>query len=108
MTLHKISEKIPPINTYVLGRYNGGNWHDRDDQEGCVWVVVKFIRYDDELNKHFPYRWETFGPHTFSGRSIDLWCELPLCEAKKDPRGGRRPRGGGGSGVKGVRNALSR
>ena len=34
-------DELPPEGKYVLGRYNGGNWIDRLDQENVNCVVVK-------------------------------------------------------------------
>lgn len=91
--------EIPNNNEYVVARYTGGNWHDSDDQEGCVWKVVKFIRglSDDERaalpdsnpkkkkygkedehgNNLKPYCWQEFGPGCIFGQDIDLWFRLP-------------------------------
>lgn len=61
----------PEINRYVLIHYNGGNWIDSRDQEGCEWVVARFAG----LNEF--QCWDTFGPSAFFDRDVDKWTELP-------------------------------
>lgn len=102
--IHNVNDKLPANNTYVLARYTGGNWHDRDHQEGCVWVVAKFTRGisikeredmpDDVTERDTPrnkiiksedeygnntkaYSWSEFGPSTLFGQEVDLWMDLP-------------------------------
>ncbi len=38
------SERLPEAGKYVLGRYNGRNWHDSTDQENVNCVVVKLVK----------------------------------------------------------------
>tara|TARA_R110000851_G_scaffold26163_3_gene74447 strand:+ start:291 stop:545 length:255 start_codon:yes stop_codon:yes gene_type:complete len=76
------------------------NWGDDDDPFGDrYWVVVKFIKGMSEKdrallpddnerkvtyrkgdihgNNRRPYEWQAFGPSSFFGQEVDLWCELP-------------------------------
>lgn len=93
-----VEDHLPKENTYVLARYAGGFWHDSDDQEGCEWVVAKFIcgitkaeraampdcerkrtyeSADEDGNNRRPYRWDCFGPGSLFGQEVDYWCPLP-------------------------------
>ena len=74
-----VAVRQPPANTYVLARYSRGNWHDGDDQAGCVWKVVKFIpaSSDADGGNAQPYQWREFGPGIWFGQDFDLWCDLP-------------------------------
>jgi hypothetical protein len=94
----RIEDKSPTNKTYVLVRYTGGNWHDPDHQEGCVWKVAKFIsgiskderrlmsdcdrkktykRGDEHANNKRPYEFEEFGPGALFGQDVDYWMPLP-------------------------------
>lgn len=73
-----VDVRQPPANTYVLARYVGGNWHDADDQAGCVWKVVKFMHsIDASGDNQRPYQWREFGPGIWFGQDFDLWCDIP-------------------------------
>lgn len=94
--------ELPKNNEYVVARYTRGNWHDSDDQEGCVWKVVKFERGLSEKDRQSlvlsekqrktysscdqfgnnlkPYCWNEFGPSCIFGQDVDLWFRLPRCE----------------------------
>lgn len=72
-----VKERLPEFDKYVLGRYNLKNWHDKDDQENVICVVVKFIKSKIEGNNLCPYQWDTFGPSKFFGQEISYWAELP-------------------------------
>ena len=96
--MHLTTDKLPKNNTYVVARYTGGNWRDSDDQEGCVWKVVKFVRGiskeerealpdtdsrkriyitgDTFGNNTVPYCWKEFGPGEIFGQDVDYWTEL--------------------------------
>lgn len=76
-------DELPNNNEYVVARYTGGNWHDADDQEGCIWKVVKFKKLNrlSQNNEHSDniesYCWVEFGPGRISGQDVDLWFRLP-------------------------------
>lgn len=97
--MHSTKDRLPKNNTYVLARYNRGNWRDSHDQEGCQWLVVKFVRGmsikertealmtkraltykpEDEFgNNRVPYCWKEFGHATIFGQDIDVWADLPI------------------------------
>ena len=40
----KTKVELPPEGKYVIGRYNGTNWHDSTDQKNVNCVVVKLIK----------------------------------------------------------------
>lgn len=73
-------DHLPRPHTYVLARYVGGNWRDKDDQDGCVWRVVKFVpdAKNCSLNNKKPYYWREFGAVEWFGQNFDVWCELPI------------------------------
>jgi hypothetical protein len=93
-----VKSSLPPNNTYVLARYNRGNWIDSTHQSGVVWKVVKFVRgisaaereampecerkhhyhrEDEWSNNLRPYRWIEFGPGQLFGQEVDFWLPLP-------------------------------
>lgn len=104
MELKFISKgEMPPANKYILA-YVSANWCDPSDQNNVFWCVVKcvygislkqreiysnsdnyferkrskIIRFGDEWgNNKKPYEFDEFGPGSFFGQDIDIWCELP-------------------------------
>jgi hypothetical protein len=90
---------LPVANQYVLAHLTTGNRGDRSDPAGNrYWVVVKFLKglsvddravlpegeekrtyssEDQAFNNHCPYCWGSFGPATYFGQDVDVWCELP-------------------------------
>lgn len=99
MKLVSVNDRLPENNRYVLARVPKQPWGDNDDQEGCFWKVVKFVRGisikerdalpdghprkslysggDEHFNNRRPYHWEEFGTGHFFGQDVDYWCELP-------------------------------
>lgn len=76
-TIYLCEEKLPRDNTYVVAHYNGGNWKDSGDQQGCEWKVLKFKRCQKTENNVLGYEWKEFGPGTWDGHYVDMWFELP-------------------------------
>jgi hypothetical protein len=75
-----VEDRLPRDNTYVLARYTGVKRRDKDDEEGCVWKVVKFVRLHpgfDRGNNQRDYEWREFGSGKLFGQDVDIWCELP-------------------------------
>ena len=68
--------KLPREGKYVLGRYSGGNWHDSEDQDNVICVVVKRIKGEAKDNNKVPYKWDTFGPGSFFGQDISHWMPI--------------------------------
>ena len=95
---------MPPANRYILIYVPGSPWSDRDDMYGVFWKVAKCIygismaerkalaksdnpedrnrakcyhSEDEQGNNPKPYRFKEFGPGSFSGQEVDMWCELP-------------------------------
>lgn len=96
--------QIPPANQYVLIYVPDSPWHDSDDMYGVFWKVAKCVygismaerealaksdkwldrnrakhyHSEDEFgNNEVPYCFEEFGPGSFFGQEVDMWCELP-------------------------------
>lgn len=88
-----VLDSLPPNNTFVLVHYCGGNWKDKDDQEGSEWTLKKFCRgiskeersklpeckrkhtwkpTDEGFNNERPYQWGNL-----FGQDVDYWCHLP-------------------------------
>lgn len=63
----KTKNQLPPLNQYVLARYNGKNWFDKDDQANVNCIVAKFIEKDGS------FVFNTFGPYTFRVDEIECW-----------------------------------
>ena len=73
------SDKLPPEGKYVLGRYNGGNWHDSTDQENVNVVVVKLecgLEWANNGNNIPAYRWHSSSMNHF-GQDITEWHNIP-------------------------------
>lgn len=103
--LKQISKgQMPPANQYVLIFVPDSPWIDSSDQYGVFWKVAKcvygisaedrkklaesdnptererakrFYPEDEQGNNEKPYRFKEFGPGSFFGQEVDLWCELP-------------------------------
>lgn len=96
----KVTEKLPQHNQYVLAHLTLDNWRDGDDPlANRYWVVVKFVKgiskaervklpdsdkrkrtiygCDEHGNNLKPYEWDSFGPSSYFGQYVDVWCELP-------------------------------
>lgn len=106
MKIHRISNgELPPENKYVLIYCHERPWMDTDDPINVSWKVAKFIRgiskaereamgnslrariyrdCDEWGNNLVPYGFEEFGPDTYWGQEIDIWCELPSLEEEAD------------------------
>lgn len=101
MKIKKISRgEMPPANKYVLIRLKAAPWIDHSDQSNVLWKVAKCIygisieerqelkkkgfhraniyKTGDEWgNNAKPYEFKEFGPGTYFGQDVDVWCELP-------------------------------
>lgn len=103
MELKRISKgEMPPANKYVLIYCGSRPWIDSDDDP--KWKVAKcvygismeqreeleksdslvdrfragYIYPEDEWGNNLaPYRFKEFGPDSFFGQEVDIWCELP-------------------------------
>lgn len=106
MKLYNTKDKLPNDGKYVLVHLSDAPWHDSDDQEGCTWIVAKFVRGisaqerevllsngdsraliyrsgDEWSNNKRPYCWDTFGPSTKFGQDVDVWAHLPRGEYRE-------------------------
>lgn len=109
MELKRISKgEMPPANKYVLIYCGDRPWIDSEDDP--KWKVAKCVygismeqreklkksdsfadiyrgsvyRSEDEWgNNLVPYCFEEFGPGSFFGQEIDIWCELPEIMLKR-------------------------
>jgi len=79
----KTSERLPPLNIYVLVHYCGGNWIS-DDQDGAEWQVAQ-RREDINFcpNNRDNYEWCTFGALSMFGQNVDYWAFLPKLKKEK-------------------------
>lgn len=69
------TDKLPPLNKYVLGYYCGGNWIDsRDDPNR---EVVMRIRWQRHTKAPWEWMWITFGPMRHGAGDISHWKPLP-------------------------------
>lgn len=76
----RCSEKLPPLNRYVLGYYVGDNWiDDLDDPNRIVVMRVKerHLPGANPNNLGAPYSWDAFGGETYFARDITHWARLP-------------------------------
>lgn len=74
----KCSDRLPPVNKYVLGYYCGGNWHHSKDDPNRE-VVMRVIEdgTHNPNNRNAGYGWDTFGPKHHFAADISHWCEIP-------------------------------
>lgn len=103
MNIIKRADRLPKDKQYVLAFLPDKPWFDSDAPDNeHKWVVVKFVKglsmdereklpntdkrkieytgADQEGNNLEPYCWHTFGPSSFFGQDVELWCELPTEE----------------------------
>ena len=106
MQLHRISKgEMPPEGKYILVYVPDMPWRDSTDQRGVFWKVAKFVKgmskeerrvlensdnpvdrerarwycsADEFGNNRRPYYFDTFGPDSYFGQDVDIWCELPV------------------------------
>lgn len=72
-----VEDRLPENKTYVLVHLLNDNWSDSNDQEGCLFVVAKFVRTrEKDSNNLRPYKWEEFGPDTHFGQDVDFWMPI--------------------------------
>ena len=67
-----LKEKLPDLNTYVL-LYVNRPWNDKDDNP--KYVVAKFVancEYEDKIK----YKFEQFGPDTFTMNEVKYWTNI--------------------------------
>ena len=108
MQIHRISKgEMPPEGKYILIYVPDRPWRDSTDQRGVFWKVAKFVKgisleerrklensdnpvdrerarwftsADEFGNNRRPYYFDTFGPDSYFGQEVDIWCELPVVE----------------------------
>lgn len=81
--------ELPPLNRYVVGFYNGGNWGDSDDPINVNGVVVKRVMVTPGRecpNNKRDYEYNTFGPSNFFGQDISHWFPLPVEYPQRPPQ----------------------
>lgn len=73
-----VREQLPPEGRYVLVIYNGKNWRDSADPDGCYYVVAQ-LQWRDEWNNpsSTKWKWKDFGALSLSQSDVDYWRELP-------------------------------
>ena len=114
--LKQISKgQMPPANQYVLIFVPDSPWIDSADQYGAFWKVAKCVygisaedrkklaesdnpadrkrakiicSEDEHGNNEKPYYFDEFGPGSFFGQEVDLWCELPGRNIKRSGSNG--------------------
>ena len=84
MELKRISQgEIPPSGKYVLIYVATRPWEDSDDPENVFWKVAKCVHINSGTKDKYgnpELMFDAWGPDTYHGREVELWCELPSLE----------------------------